>query len=81
VTFVNKCDRPGLPPLELDPRHDAADAPAFRAARRVQLVEDRHGGMLALFESEHVLRWVRDDHPDIDLGELGHVPARAATVG
>ena len=68
-------------PWRLARRVDAADAPRLRAARRVQVVEDRHGGMLALFESEHVLQWVREDHPDIDLGELGHVPARAATVG
>ena len=67
-------------PWTLARRVDAADAPALRSARRVQLVEDRHGGMLALFESEHVLRWVREDHPDIELGELGHVPARAAAV-
>jgi len=68
-------------PWTLARRVDAADAPALRAARRVQLVEDRHGEMLALFESEHVLRWVREDHPEIALGDLGHVPARAAAVG
>ncbi|HSJ45366.1 MAG TPA: GTP-binding protein [Euzebyales bacterium] len=60
VTFVNKCDHPGLPPLEvldqtsdqialapapwtLARRVDAADAPALRTARRLQLVEDHRG--------------------------------------
>jgi peptide chain release factor 3 len=65
-------------PWTLARRVAAADATVLRDARRVQLVENRHGDLLALFESEHVLRWVREDHPGIELGELGHVPARVA---
>jgi peptide chain release factor 3 len=68
-------------PWVLARRVDPADAPTLRAARRVQLVEDRHGTLLALFESEHVLRWVREDHPDLALTELGHAPAHAVAVG
>ncbi len=64
-------------PWALARRVDPADAPRLRAQRRVQVVENRHGDTLVLFESEHVLRWVREDHPDIALEELGHTAARA----
>lgn len=68
-------------PWALARRVDPADAPVLRAARRVELVENRHGELLALFESEHVLRWVCEDHPEVELGHLGHAPARVAVAG
>jgi peptide chain release factor 3 len=57
---------------------DPADAQALRGARRIQLVTNRHEELLVLFESEHVLRWVAEDHPDVELRELGHAAAQPA---
>ncbi|HEX6255487.1 MAG TPA: peptide chain release factor 3 [Euzebyales bacterium] len=67
-------------PWSLARRVDPADADRLRGARRVQLVTNRHDEVLALFESEHVLRWIREDHPDVELSQLGHDRA-VATVG
>ncbi len=65
-------------PWALARRIDPADAERLRGARRIQLVTNRHGEVLVLFESEHVLRWVMEDHPDVELHELGHVPTQPA---
>jgi peptide chain release factor 3 len=62
-------------PWSLARRIDPADVPELRDARRTQLVTNRHDDVLVLFESEHVLRWVAEDHPDVELHELGHVSA------
>ncbi|MBW3604514.1 MAG: peptide chain release factor 3 [Actinobacteria bacterium] len=67
-------------PWSLARRISADDAPALQGQRRVQLAETRHGELLVLFESEHVLRWVREDHPDLRLEELGHLSAQRDLV-
>ena len=68
-------------PWALARRIDPTDADDLRGARRIQLVTNRHDEVLVLFESEHVLRWVAEDHPHVELRELGHVPSRTAAAG
>ena len=66
-------------PWALARRIDPADAGQLRGARRIQLVTNRHDDVLVLFESDHVLRWVVEDHPDVELHDLGRVPTQPAT--
>jgi len=58
-------------PWQLARLIDEAEVKALRDLRRAAVVHDRHGATLVLFESEHVLRWAEQDHPEIRFRELG----------
>ncbi len=50
---------------------DAEVAGRLRGQRGVEVAFDRHGNWLALFESEHALRWAREDLPEATFAPLG----------
>ena len=52
---------------------DGEAAGALRGQRGVEVAQDRHGRWLALFDSEHALRWAQEDHPSVTFAPLGIV--------
>ncbi len=58
-------------PYQLAREIDPGAAGVLRGQRGTLLVNDRHDRTLVLFASEHALAWTREDHPDIELRELG----------
>jgi peptide chain release factor 3 len=50
---------------------DEQTARRLRGQRGVEVATDRHGKWLALFESEHALRWATEDHPEATFAPLG----------
>jgi peptide chain release factor 3 len=58
-------------PWRLARRIDPAHAADLRGQRQCLVVEGPGGQALALFASEHALRWAQQDHPHIEFAELG----------
>jgi peptide chain release factor 3 len=58
-------------PWQLARRVAPAEAEALRGQRGLQVVETLAGETLALFASEHALRWAEQDHPGIAFEPIG----------
>ncbi len=60
-------------PWQIARRVDEDAARALRGQRGVAVAQDRNGQWLALFESQHALRWAQEDHPAVTFAPLGIV--------
>jgi peptide chain release factor 3 len=47
------------------------DHPALRQSLSVKVLEDREHRPVLLFENQHMMRWLLDKYPDIELAETG----------
>ena len=37
----------------------------------IKLLDDREGRPVILFENQHMMRWIQDKHPGMELAETG----------
>jgi peptide chain release factor 3 len=63
-------------PYQLARRIVPAAADTLRNQRGATVVETAAGEPLVLFPNEHALRWAREDHPEVEFGELGLARSR-----
>jgi peptide subunit release factor RF-3 len=41
----------------------------LRQSLSIKVLEDRERRPVLLFENQHMMRWIQDKHPDLDLAE------------
>jgi len=47
------------------------DRPALRQSLSIKILEDRERRPVLLFENQHMMRWIQDKHPELELAETG----------
>jgi peptide chain release factor 3 len=67
-------------PWQLARRIDPAQADRLAGQRGTQVVKGA-AGTVVLFRSHHALQWATQDHPDLELIELGVAPQTPEAVG